>query len=83
MRDISQIKRLVVKIGTNTLTREGRPDTAYIHSIAQQTAALLKQGKQVVIVSSGAIGMGALPLNLQEYPKDMKRGSDPWERVCA
>lgn len=72
MRDVNQIKRLVIKIGTNTLTREGRPDSDYIHSIALQTSALLKLGKQVVIVSSGAIGMGALPLKLSEYPKDMK-----------
>ena len=72
LRNISQVKRLVIKIGTNTLTRKGRPDTAYIHSIAQQTAALVKTGKQVVIVSSGAIGMGALPLDLDGYPKGMK-----------
>ncbi len=72
MRDFSQIKRLVIKIGTNTLSRKGRPDTAYIHSIARQTTTLLETGKQVVIVSSGAIGMGAGPLSLEEYPQDMK-----------
>ena len=72
LRNVSQVKRLVIKIGTNTLTRKGRPDTAYIHSIAQQTAVLAKTGKQLVIVSSGAIGMGALPLDLGEYPKDTK-----------
>ena len=72
MRHLNQINRLVIKIGTNTLTRDGRPDAAYIRSIAQQTTSLLKTGRQVVIVSSGAIGMGAPPLNLAEYPKDMK-----------
>ncbi len=30
MRDFSKVKRVVVKIGTNTLSRDGRADTGYI-----------------------------------------------------
>ncbi len=59
MRDFSKAKRIVVKIGTNTLTKDGGVDAAYVRRIAGQISSLLKTGRQVVIVSSGAIGMGS------------------------
>jgi glutamate 5-kinase len=58
MRNFDNAKRIVVKIGTNILTRGSGVDTAYVRRIAQQISTLLKTGRQVVIVSSGAIGMG-------------------------
>ena len=59
MRDFSKAKRIVIKIGTNILTRNGGVDAAYVRRIAGQINALLTTGKQVVIITSGAIGMGA------------------------
>jgi len=59
MRDFSRVKRIVLKIGTNTLTKAGSVDTAYFNRIARQVKGLLEAGRQVVIVTSGAIGMGA------------------------
>jgi glutamate 5-kinase len=61
MRDFTNAKKVVVKIGTNILTKEGtiEIDIAYVRRIAQQIGSLLETGRQVVIVSSGAIGMGA------------------------
>ena len=59
MRDFSKAKRIVVKIGTNTLTKDGGVDAAYVRRMAGQISSLLATGRQVVIVSSGAIGMGA------------------------
>lgn len=59
----SKIKRLVVKVGTNILADTScRLDSEKIESIAAQISALKKSGKEVVLVSSGAItaGMGAL-----------------------
>ena len=58
MRDFSKAKRIVVKIGTNILTKKGGIDAAYVRRIARQINSLLKTGRQVVIISSGAIGMG-------------------------
>ena len=58
MRDFSNTKRIVVKIGTNILTKDGGVDTAYVAKIARQIAELIKTGRQVVIITSGAIGMG-------------------------
>ncbi len=59
MRDFSKVKRVVVKIGTNTLTKDERIDTEYIGQIVRQIASLVKADCQVLIVSSGAIGLGA------------------------
>jgi len=58
MRNFENAKRIVVKIGTNTLAKDGGVDTAYVRRIAGQISALLKTGRQVVIITSGAIGMG-------------------------
>ena len=61
MRNFENVKKIVIKIGTNTLTKKGtiEIDTAYIRRIAKEIASLHKRGIQVVIITSGAIGMGA------------------------
>ena len=64
MRDFANTKRIVIKIGTNTLSRDGGVDTDYVRNVARQIAALVSAGKQVVLVTSGAIGMGAGRLKL-------------------
>ena len=58
MRNFENTKRVVVKIGTNILTKEAGVDAGYVRRVARQVNSLLKDGRQVVIVSSGAIGMG-------------------------
>ena len=72
MRDFSKTRRVVIKIGTNTLAQNGGIDTAYFAGVARQVKALLKGGRQIVIVTSGAIGMGAGQLHLAEKPREMK-----------
>lgn len=65
MRDFKAVHRVVVKIGTNVLRSEaGGIDTGFIRTVADQVCALNKDGKQIVIVSSGAIGMGAGELGI-------------------
>ncbi len=72
MRDFSQTKRVVIKIGTNTLAKDGGIDTAYFGGMAGQVRGLLEAGRQVVIITSGAIGMGAGQLGLTGRVRDMK-----------
>jgi len=72
MRDFTKAKRIVIKIGTNTLTKGQSIDSDYIEQTASQVCALLQAGKQVIIVTSGAIGMGAGQLNLAGRVKGMK-----------
>ena len=72
MRNFSKAKRIVVKIGTNILTKDGGVNTAYVRRIASQITSLLKTGREVVIISSGAIGMGADQLAVAGKVKDTK-----------
>lgn len=65
MRDLSGVQRVVVKIGTNVLTAAGALDDDYIDTVASQVAELVSGGRQVLLVSSGAIGMGARELGLE------------------
>ena len=67
------MKRLVVKIGSSTLTTgEGRIDHAYLDVLARQVAKVRTQGWQVVIVSSGAIACGLERLGMSgKRPDDM------------
>lgn len=52
-------RRIVVKIGSNVLTRgDGTLDVTRISSLADQIAALRRDGVQVIVVSSGAVASG-------------------------
>jgi glutamate 5-kinase len=72
MRNFSNSKRIAVKIGTNTLSKDGVIDSSYIRSVADQIAALVKDGRQVVLITSGAIGMGAGRLGITDTAADIK-----------
>ena len=71
MRDFSKAKRIVIKIGTNILTKNDTVDAGYVRGVVGQVNSLLKAGRQVVIVSSGAIGMGLGQLDA-DRAKDIK-----------
>jgi glutamate 5-kinase len=66
MRNFSNTKRIVIKIGTNLLSKDHSIDTDYIASIAEQVSMIQKAGRKVMIVTSGAIGMGAGELGIRE-----------------
>jgi len=52
-------RKTVVKIGTNVITRkDGQLDLEVLASLTDQLAALRRQGVQVILVSSGAVGAG-------------------------
>jgi glutamate 5-kinase len=52
---IADARKIVFKFGSNTLAdKEGKINTLFLDELAEQTAALMKKGKQIVIVSSGA-----------------------------
>jgi len=56
---------IVIKIGSSTLTTsEGAFDISNLKRIVSETAELIKQGKKIILVSSGAIALGAEKLNL-------------------
>lgn len=64
------MRRIVVKVGTSTLTGGGlAPDRVFINSLAAQIAEQRSQGRQVVLVTSGAIRAGMSGLGLNERPR--------------
>ena len=64
--------RLVVKLGTGVLTDSRKqPDPAQLELIVAQLAALRKSGKEVVLVTSGAVGAGMGALGLEKRPTDL------------
>jgi glutamate 5-kinase len=58
-RDAARAKRIVVKIGSGTLTAAGRVRARVVSDLARQVAALFDAGREVVVVSSGAIAIGS------------------------
>ena len=65
-------KRVVVKIGTGVLTRDvGKLDAARMKALCAQVARLKKAGKEVALVSSGAVGLGMGKLGLKSRPKQI------------
>lgn len=63
---------IVVKIGTSSLTQDnGQIAIATIASLVETLTTLRQQGHRVVLVSSGAVGVGCVRLNLKERPRKM------------
>ncbi|HXN34798.1 MAG TPA: glutamate 5-kinase [Opitutaceae bacterium] len=65
---------VVVKLGTGVLTSGvGRLDTARIAHVCDQLAALRRAGTEVIVVSSGAVGLGMGRLALARRPPEVAR----------
>jgi len=72
MRDFSRAKRIVVKIGTSSLTDErSRLDSKKVQKFVREAMELRRLGKEVLIVTSGAIGAGVGRLELEKRPREM------------
>ncbi len=69
MRDFSAVRRIVVKVGTNLLSDKSGIDKARIRELVDQISLLRKQGIQVLLVSSGAVGLGAKALHHESAVK--------------
>lgn len=79
MIPISERKRIVVKVGTSTLThRTGRLNIRRVEQLVKTLADLQNAGHEVILVSSGAIGLGMGKLGLMDRPKDT-----PGKQACA
>lgn len=72
MPTLSEAKRVVIKLGTGVLTSGiGNLDTQRIESLCEKINMLRNQGIQVILVSSGAVGLGMGKLGLKKRPKDL------------
>jgi glutamate 5-kinase len=69
---LGNAKRLVIKLGTRVISDDsGRPDQSRLKSIAGEIARLVAEDREIVLVSSGAIGAGIEALGLAERPKTL------------
>ena len=69
---LKQAKRIVVKIGSSLVSsREAGLEPDRIDRLAEDLAALQAAGRDVLVVSSGAIVSGIKKLSLKEYPKSL------------
>ena len=73
MGELNTAKRIVIKIGSSTLTGNAGSalDQSAVEKIATFVSELKESGREVVLVSSGAIAAGLAPLGLHSRPKDL------------
>jgi len=71
----AKARRIVVKIGSALLTDRatGHIKTEWLNSLMDDVAELAKAGKQVVLVSSGAVALGRHALNLPKGPLELEQ----------
>lgn len=70
-KDFINVKRIVIKLGTNVLRNEdGEVALSRIYSFIEDISKLVKNGKEVIIVTSGAVGLGKKKLELESTEED-------------
>lgn len=75
----SECNRIVIKLGTSTLTHPtGRMNLQRFHNLVRVLADLHNAGKELILVSSGAVGLGIGKLGLRERPT-----ATPEKQACA
>lgn len=63
--DFINVKRIVIKLGTNIIRNtDGEVALSRIYSFIEDISKLVKDGKEVIVVTSGAVGLGKKKLNL-------------------
>ena len=76
---MSDKKRVVIKVGTSTLTHKtGAMNIRLVEKLVKTISDIKNSGVEVVLVTSGAIGLGMAKLGLSERPKDT-----PSKQACA
>ena len=69
---LGRARRVVVKIGSSSLTRvDGRLNVPALRKLVDVLAEVISNGTQVVVVTSGAISAGFMPLGLDRRPSDV------------
>lgn len=76
---LKKAKRIVVKVGTSTITyANGKRNFSQIDRLARELSDLQNQGKEMILVSSGAVAVGADRLGLPAKPSTI-----PGKQACA
>ena len=79
IQNAAQANRIVVKVGTSTLAHKtGLMNIQRMERLVKVLADLKNSGKEIILVSSGAIGVGVGKMGLKEKPTDT-----PAKQACA
>ena len=71
-KTLTNARRIVVKIGSRVLVQKtGRPDILRMKALVKDIAHLRREGREVVVVSSGAIGTGMQVLGMKSRPSTL------------
>ncbi len=71
-RSLKTARRIVLKLGTRVLTHDdGRLALARLFSMVEAAATIRSGGREILLVSSGAVGLGRDVLELEETPEDL------------
>ena len=77
--ELKKAKRIVVKVGSSTITYpNGKCNYFRIDRLARELSDLQNQGKEMILVTSGAVAVGGDRLGLSEKPKNI-----PAKQACA
>jgi glutamate 5-kinase len=69
---IAAARRIVIKLGTNVIIRDdGAPAVGLIHGLVESAINLRREGREVIFVSSGAIGLGVRRLGMDASPSQL------------
>ncbi|MEO8329224.1 MAG: glutamate 5-kinase, partial [Candidatus Nanopelagicales bacterium] len=68
---VTSARRIVVKVGSSSLATTSGINETCLESLAASVAARRADGTQVVLVSSGAIAAGLMPLGMRVRPQDL------------
>ncbi len=73
LKEVQNAHRIVVKIGTSTLTHDnGKLNLKRMECLVRVLSDLKNQGKEIVLVTSGAIGVGIGKMGLQKRPNTIR-----------
>jgi glutamate 5-kinase len=70
---LTRAKRIVVKVGSNVLTADNDLNLKVIDAISSQICALIDQGREVLLVSSGAMAAGLRKMGLARRPEEVPK----------
>ncbi len=77
--DVTEAQRVVVKLGTRVVTQEGEGVAlSRIAGVVEEVARAVRQGREMLIVSSGSVGLGRQTLGLSATPTNLIE-----RQVCA
>ena len=74
-------KRIVIKVGSNVLTRtDGKLDVTRMSALVDQIAWLKRNGYEVILVSSGAVACGRRELKVESTTTCSASSISMWDR---